>query len=130
MIDDDSDDIGVFREALDAFGLVYTLQPFRDWETASAYLESVTDTPDVIVLDLNMPRTHGHEALAFLKANVKLRHIPVIVLSVSRSVEDNEKSRLLGADGFFSKPQREEHWHVIVKAIVAVVHQNQPDKVA
>ena len=130
MIDDDSDDIEVFKEALNAFGLAYTLETFLDWEDASSHLDIVDDLPDVIVLDLNMPRTHGHEALAFLKANVKLRHIPVIVLSVSRSVMDNEKSLLLGAVAFFSKPQREEHWHAIVKAIIAAVRQSQPEKIS
>ena len=130
MIDDDSDDIQVLREALDAFGLQYTLQTFFDWDSASSYFDFVTDLPDVIVLDLNLPRTHGHEALAFIKANVKLRHIPVIVLSVSRSVEDNEKSHLLGAEAFFSKPQRAEQWHLIVKAIITAVRKNQTDKVA
>lgn len=130
LIEDDSDDIETFREALNAFGLTYTLRVYRDWESAAEVLDNLTDLPDVIVLDLNMPRTHGHEALAYMKASVKLRSVPVIVLSVSRSVEDSEKSYLLGAARFFSKPQREEHWHPVVKAVVAVVHASEPDKVA
>lgn len=130
LIDDDSDDIETFREALNAFGLIFTLRAYRDWESAAEVLDNLTDLPDVIVLDLNMPRTHGHEALAYMKANVKLRAVPVIVLSVSRSVEDSEKSYLLGAAKFFSKPQREEHWHPIVKTVVAVVHANEPDTVS
>ncbi|HZG01042.1 MAG TPA: response regulator [Chitinophagales bacterium] len=129
LIDDDTDDIETFREALDVFGLVYTLAAYRDWESASTVLDDTIDLPDVIVLDLNMPRTHGFEALAFIKANVRLRFIPVIVLSVSRRVEDHEKSTLLGAAGFFSKPQRAEGWHPIVKALIAAVRANEPDKV-
>jgi CheY-like chemotaxis protein len=129
LIDDDQDDIDTFKEALQAFGLGYTLRSYSDWESASMVLDVLEELPDAIVLDLNMPRTHGHEALAYVKANVKLRHIPVIVLSVSRRPEDSEKSYLLGAAGFFTKPQREEHWHPVVKAIVEAVRIVAPDKV-
>ena len=129
LIDDDLEDVEMFREALNAFGLACLLQTYNDWETACNHLDRTDSLPDVIVLDLNLPRTHGHEALAYLKASVKLRHIPVVVLSVSTRGEDSEKSFLLGAKGYFSKPAREENWHPIVKAIIEAVELNQPEKI-
>ena len=61
-------------------------------------------SPDLILLDLNMPRVNGHEALDIIKSNEKLRRIPIVVLSTSESSDDIEKTYDLGVNSFITKP--------------------------
>ena len=60
--------------------------------------------PDIILLDLNMPRMDGREALAKIKADPDLRSIPIVVLTTSKAEEDIIKSYDLGVSGFITKP--------------------------
>lgn len=82
--------------------------------------------PDIILLDLNMPRMDGREALAEIKAEPGLRSIPIVVLTTSKAEEDIIKSYDLGVSGFISKPITfeslvkamkvvSEYWFSIVK---------------
>ena len=132
LVEDDELDVISFERTLKKLNIDFDLIIAHNGKEALTLLNDPEKPlmPDVILLDLNMPKTHGHEALAYIKANVKLRIVPVIVLSVSRRPVDNEKSMLLGAAGFFSKPNREDQWHPIVRAIVAAVHANEHDTVA
>jgi CheY-like chemotaxis protein len=60
--------------------------------------------PDLILLDLNMPRKDGREALEEIKADPQLRHVPVVVLTTSKAEEDILRSYDIGAAGYISKP--------------------------
>ncbi len=62
------------------------------------------DHPRLILLDLNLPRVHGHEILAFLKESPALQHIPTVVLTTSDAPRDRERCVALGCTEFFVKP--------------------------
>lgn len=70
--------------------------------------------PDLLLLDLNMPRKNGWEALCELKLNPCLREIPVVILTVSKEFEDIYRSHNLGADAYLTKPITSESFEKVL----------------
>jgi CheY-like chemotaxis protein len=113
LADDDEDDRKMAREALEEARLANALQTVVDGEELMDYLhrrgdygngEREAPEPGIILLDLNMPKKDGREALAEIKSDPDLRHIPVVVLTTSRDEEDVLKTYDLGVNSFISKP--------------------------
>ena len=112
MADDDEDDCMLAREALVESRLANDLHFARDGEELmdylyrrGKYLDPISSPrPGLILLDLNMPRKDGREALQEIKANAQLRHIPIVVLTTSKAEEDIYRSYDLGANSFITKP--------------------------
>ncbi|NET32373.1 MAG: response regulator [Cyanothece sp. SIO1E1] len=112
MADDDPDDCLLAREALEESRLANKLFFVSDGEELMDYLyrrEQYTDVnksprPGLILLDLNMPRKDGREALREIKADPDLRHIPIVVLTTSKTEEDIYRTYNLGANSFIIKP--------------------------
>ena len=105
-IDDDNDDCMIMRTSLEDAGDQSTLICANDGEEAVRYLNSVAPTglPDLIVLDLNMPRWDGKRTLRYLKSQPHLASIPVVVLSTSDSSIEQDACSQLGAASYFKKP--------------------------
>ncbi|MEM6985290.1 MAG: response regulator [Pseudomonadota bacterium] len=75
--------------------------------------------PDIIIVDIMMPRLDGYQVCALIKHNVNYRHIPVVVLSSKDSIFDKARGRLVGADSYLTKPfQREDLLVTIRKHLV------------
>ena len=112
VADDDPDDRMMTEEALRAARLANDLHFVEDGAELIAYLrrtgeyerESTSPRPGLILLDLNMPRMDGREALAVIKADPNLRRIPVVILTTSRAEEDIYRSYDLGVSGYVAKP--------------------------
>ena len=112
MADDDEDDCLLASEALAESRLPNKLYIVRDGEELMDYLyrrgqyteEYNSPRPELILLDLNMPKKDGREALKEIKADSYLRNIPVVVLTTSRAEEDIVYSYSLGANSFIVKP--------------------------
>lgn len=112
MADDDDDDYLLTQKALKQSKLLNTLCRVQDGEELMDYLQQrgeYTDDkpcprPGVILLDLNMPRKDGREALKEIKSDPKLRDIPVVVFTTSKAEEDIYKSYQLGVNSFITKP--------------------------
>lgn len=111
LADDDPDDRLMAREALEECRVNNTLDTVEDGEELLEYLrgegryaENPPPTPDIILLDLNMPRMDGREALERLKSDPKLRRIPVIVLTTSQAESDIVATYDLGVNSFITKP--------------------------
>ena len=112
LTDDDEEDLQMTVEALRESRLGNELRTTRDGEELMDYLlrrgryahPSEAPMPGLILLDLNMPRKDGREALAEIKANPDLRRIPVIVLTTSKAEEDIFRSYDLGVNSFITKP--------------------------
>jgi CheY-like chemotaxis protein len=112
MADDDPDDRLLARRALGKHGLAESLRTVADGEELMDYLlrrgpyadPALSPRPSLVLLDLNMPRKDGREALAEMKRDPALRRIPVVVLTTSRSEEEIFRSYDLGANSFVSKP--------------------------
>jgi len=112
MADDDEDDCMLAREALAESRLVNELHIVQDGEELMDYLyhrgqyidKSNSPRPGLILLDLNMPKKDGREALREIKTDPDLKQIPVIVLTTSRAEEDIYRTYDLGANSFIIKP--------------------------
>ena len=124
MADDDADDREMTQEAMAEARLVNELRFVVDGEDLmdylnrrGAYADGGIDapTPGIILLDLNMPRKDGREALAEIKADPVLRQIPVVVLTTSRAEEDVFRTYDLGVNSFITKP-------VTFAGLVEVMH--------
>ena len=123
--EDDPDDRKLTRDALTVSRVRNDLHIVEDGEELLDYLHRrgrYTDPgksplPDLILLDLNMPKKNGQEALKEIKATPGLRHIPVIVLTTSQAEEDIFRSYDLGAASFISKPVTFQSLVEIVKGL-------------
>lgn len=112
MADDDADDCLLAKEALAESRLANDLHFVQNGEELMDYLYQrgkyadidLAPRPGVILLDLNMPKKDGREALKEIKADPYLRQIPVVVLTTSKTEEDIYRSYDLGANSFVTKP--------------------------
>lgn len=122
-------DAGLVREALREGRFYCTLDVVEDGEQALAYLRGEVPgarRPDLLLLDLNLPRLNGREVLAAMKQDPALHLIPVVVLTTSDVERDVEASYSLGAAGFVTKPLDvleffqaihaiEDYWFTVVR---------------
>ncbi|MDA1330050.1 MAG: response regulator [Chloroflexi bacterium] len=112
IADDDRDDRLIAQEALDEARLANSVRFVENGEQLLDYLKSrgkFTDKekfprPGLILLDLNMPKKDGREALAEIKNDPEIRNIPVVVLTTSKANEDVLKTYELGVNSFITKP--------------------------
>ena len=112
MADDDEDDILLTQKALQKGKLLNTLYSVRDGEELLDYLlhrgayadEAEFPRPGIVLLDLNMPKKDGREALREIKANPDIQDIPIVVFSTSKAEEDIYRSYKLGVNSFITKP--------------------------
>jgi CheY-like chemotaxis protein len=111
MAEDDADDRVLARDAMQEsrsanhLRFVEDGQELMDYLTRSGmYAKREAPRPGLILLDLNMPRKDGREALREIKNDPDLRHIPVVVLTTSKTEEDVARAYDLGANSFITKP--------------------------
>jgi CheY-like chemotaxis protein len=112
LVDDDEEDLQMTVEALRESRLGNDLRMTHDGEELMDYLlrrgrytdPADSPAPGLILLDLNMPKKDGREALAEIKSHPDLRQIPVIVLTTSKAEEDIFRSYDLGVNSFIMKP--------------------------
>jgi len=112
MADDDEDDCLLAQEALVESRLANNLYIVCDGEQLMDYLYrrgkysdiDLSPRPGLILLDLNMPKKDGREALKQIKADANLRQIPIVILTTSKADEDIYRSYDLGANSFITKP--------------------------
>jgi len=104
LIDDDNDDCELFGEALQEVNPELQLKCISDGCEAIAFLETCTELPRLIFLDINMPRMDGWECLAALKGRPDFGGIPIFMYSTSSLPEDKEKALALGALDLINKP--------------------------
>jgi chemotaxis family two-component system response regulator Rcp1 len=122
LVEDNPGDVRLTIEALRESKVANNLNVARDGVEALAYLRregAYADAvrPDLILLDLNMPRKDGREVLAEIKAEPALRTIPVVVLTTSRAEQDVLRSYELQANCYITKPVDLEQFITIVKSI-------------
>ena len=122
LVEDDAGDIDLTEEALEESKLKINLNVVRDGVEAIAYLRREGEyanatRPDLILLDLNLPRKDGREVLQEIKNDNKLKHIPVVVLTTSDTDEDILSSYDLGANCYVNKPLGMEEFAQIVRSI-------------
>lgn len=104
LVDDDSDDRELFTEALSFIQPSAEIQTKRDGEELMEYLATITRIPDVIFLDLNMPRKNGKECLLEIRANKLFQNTPIVIYTTSLNPVDIQETFSQGASFFLKKP--------------------------
>ncbi|WP_223834080.1 response regulator [Spirosoma profusum] len=111
IADDDADDRLFMERALRQSGYTHTIQFVEDGEELMEYLrhtgrytKETAPWPNLLVLDLNMPRKNGFQALKEIKDDMELRRLPVVVMTTSSADEDVLKTYHLGVNSFVTKP--------------------------
>ena len=109
LVEDDPGDVLMTREAFKDNKLANRLSVVSDGVDAMAFLRKEdqyagSPTPDLVLLDLNLPRMDGREVLAAMKSDPELRRIPVVVLTTSEAEEDVLRSYSLHANAYVTKP--------------------------
>jgi CheY-like chemotaxis protein len=122
LVEDDPGDVLLIREAFEFNKVLNNLNVVNDGEQALAFLrreDGYADVarPDLILLDLNLPRKDGREVLAEVKADDDLRTIPIVVLTTSEAEEDVLRSYQLHANAYVTKPVDFERFVAIVRQI-------------
>ena len=122
LVEDNPADVRLTQEALKNGKIKHQLQVVEDGVDALALLRRQAPythamRPDIILLDLNLPRKDGREVLAEIKADPDLRSIPVIILTTSQADEDILKTYNLHANGYIVKPVDLEQFFRIIKQI-------------
>ncbi len=122
LVEDNPGDADLTQEAMENSKIRNNIHVVGDGETALAYLKKEGHyrealRPDLILLDLNLPRKDGWEVLAELKEDENLRRIPVVILTTSRNEEDVIRTYNLHANCFISKPIDLMQFIKVVKSI-------------
>jgi CheY-like chemotaxis protein len=122
LVDDDPGDVLMIEEALEQLDSARVVHVVNDGEEAVAFLRrqgryADAPRPDVVLLDLNMPRMDGRQVLAEVKADEDLRTIPIIVFTTSQAPDDVVRSYALHANAYVTKPINLDELNDIIKRI-------------
>jgi len=109
LVEDNPGDVRLMKRAMTGFGVPHTMHVVEHGEEALAFLgheRQYGDTPpiDMVLLDWNLPRIHGRDVLKALRADTRLKHIPVVVLSSSEAPNDIFQAYKLYANCYITKP--------------------------
>jgi len=122
LVEDNPADVRLTREALKEGIIVNNLSVVYDGVDAMAFLRrqgkyALAPRPDIILLDLNLPKKDGREVLAELKEDPNLRRIPVVVLTTSKAEQDILKAYDLHANCYVTKPLDLDEFMILVRSI-------------
>src|SRR6478735_4738202 len=120
LADDDDDDRFLFQEALNEIMLPTKLGTVRDGEQLMDFLSANT-LPDILFLDLNMPRKDGFQCLVEIKKNEKFKKLPVIIFSTSFQPDAVDKLYENGAQYYIRKPSNFEHFKKVIHHVLLLI---------
>lgn len=120
LIEDDIDDIDLLKDALNEKKVPYQMEVIMEGDKVYSYLESVEDLPEIIVMDLNLPKIGGKEILMEIKSSFTFTEIPIIVLTTSSAKEDIDYCNSMGINKYITKPATIDGWDATINSIINV----------
>ena len=122
LVEDNPGDADLTREAMENSKMLVTMHVVGDGVEAMAFLRRTgkyanAPRPDIVLLDLNLPKKDGREVLAEIKADPDLKRIPVVILTISKDEEDILKTYILHANCYITKPIQLNQFIKVVKSI-------------
>ncbi len=125
IAEDDEDDYILITDAINSSQNKCQITWVKDGEELLDFLNSVNDhsggnkiKPDIILLDLNMPKKDGREALEEIKSHSKFKNIPVVVLTTTQAKTDIQKAYDLGANSFIQKPFKYANFSAMMESFL------------
>lgn len=120
LADDDADDCDLFQEAVSLINPMMVLKTIRDGEELLDYLTSHTQLPDLLFLDLNMPKKNGMECIQEIRRNDNLQQLPILIYSTTFNKKNIDETFRYGALGFMRKPNSFNELTETLKNIVTL----------
>lgn len=120
LVEDDPDDVELMRQALDDNGISYLIEVVNHGDRVIPHLDLCKKFPDIIILDLNLPKLHGREVLKKLKASDSFSGIPVAILTTTSSQSERENCLKMGAEAFITKPSSVAGFNEMVATILGI----------
>jgi CheY-like chemotaxis protein len=119
LADDDEDDRLLFSDAISEVKVKTKLHMVHDGEQLMNYLQSMlSNLPDFLFLDINMPKKNGIECLEEIRADKNLKHLPVAIYSTSNAEKDIEETFVKGANVYIRKPNNFNELKRIMKDVI------------
>ena len=125
LIEDDAIETMKFQRVLKKVESSHKLTEAKNGEEALELLTSGQTLPDIILLDLNMPRMNGIEFLTKLKAHERLQYLPTIILTTSENRHDLLECYKVGVAGYVIKPLKFEEYEIKIKAVLDYWNNNE-----
>ena len=118
LLEDDKIEVMKFERTLVTLESEHNLQVANNGEEAIQLLNNAEELPDLILLDLNMPKLNGIEFLTMIKSDPKLNHIPTVILTTSINKNDLLECYRLGIAGYITKPLKYEDYLLKMKYLI------------
>jgi CheY-like chemotaxis protein len=111
VAEDNAADVFLIREALECAAVTAEIHVVSDGMAALRFLEAadgsdIAPCPCLLILDINLPKKSGDEVLLFIRQGSTYRHMLVLIVSTSGSIDDRKKMKELGCNGYFTKPSK------------------------
>ena len=129
LIEDDVIEVMKFNRTIGSLNLSHKVIEANNGEDALKILENKTNRPDIILVDLNMPKINGIEFLNILKSDNVLRYIPAIVLTTSSNMKDLRECYEAGVAGYLLKPLKYEDYVSRIEKLLAYWSVNELNQV-
>jgi CheY-like chemotaxis protein len=131
--EDNPGDVLLVEDALAMHGVKAELHVVTNGEAAMDWISRVeadpsVAAPDLVLLDLNLPRRRGTEVLAHIRRGRRLAAVPVLIVTSSDARSDRDEARELGANGFFNKPSAYDAYVQIGKVVKDLLTPPEPEK--
>ncbi|MBK7428847.1 MAG: response regulator [Saprospiraceae bacterium] len=130
LADDDQDDCLLFSEAISELSSIIQLRMVHDGAELLKFLseQDTNQLPDIIFLDLNMPKKTGYECLIEIRQDNKFKHIPVVIFSTSFDPKTVSKLQENGADHYIRKPADFTILKNVLKEVLAIIQSEDPER--
>jgi CheY-like chemotaxis protein len=119
LVEDNLIEIMKMKRTISLLKLKHTIHEAKNGEEALNFLEDKANIPDIILLDLNMPKISGIEFLKIIKDNDDLKHIPTIILTTSNNQKDLLECYRTGMSGYVLKPLKYEDYVKKIETVLA-----------
>jgi CheY-like chemotaxis protein len=125
LVEDNLIEIMKMKRTISLLNLKHLVHEAKNGEDALIFLEGRTNMPDIILLDLNMPKINGIEFLKILKKDENLKHIPTIILTTSSNQKDLLECYTTGMSGYILKPLKYEDYVKKIEVVLSYWSVNE-----
>jgi CheY-like chemotaxis protein len=128
LVEDNLIELMKMKRTVSFLKLEHQITEAKNAEIALEILEDNTELPDIILLDLNMPKISGVEFLSILKSREEFRHIPTVILTTSNNKKDLEECYRIGVSGYILKPLKYEAYVKKIEQVLSYWSINELNK--